>query len=109
MNDFSLTILPIGAIIIALGLAPWISAFWATNNKSNLQIMLKGALTTLAVVATVFALLFILLELIGFYGIYLMMLDIIFGSWLGYAITQNAIHNDQFAAFISGENKLQDD
>lgn len=110
MNDFPLTALPIGLIIIALGLAPWINAFITSNkDKSNQAILLKGALTTFIVVATVFVLLFILLEFIGFYGIYLMMLDIIFGSWLGYAITQNAIHNNHFEPFISVENKLQDD
>ncbi|MFK7799544.1 MAG: hypothetical protein AB8E82_18980 [Aureispira sp.] len=110
MSNIPLSALPIGIIIIALGLTPWISAlFSSTNDKSNQPIIIKGALTTLTIVVAVFALLFVLLELIGFYGIYLMMLDVIFGSWLGYAITQNTIHNNSFESFISGENKLQDD
>lgn len=110
MSNFPLSALPIGIIIIALGLTPWISAILSsTKNKSNQPILLKGALTTLIIVVAVFALLFVLLELIGFYGIYLMMLDVIFGSWLGYAITQNAIHSNHFEPFISGENPLQDD
>ncbi|MGH1337632.1 MAG: hypothetical protein ACRBFS_16045 [Aureispira sp.] len=102
MNSFPITVIPIGLIIIALALTPWIQLFFQfSTDKETKKIVFRGALTTFSIVSMVFLVLLTLLKVIGEYGIYLMMLNFIFGSWLGYAITQATTQDNVFGPFMA--------
>lgn len=110
MNSLPISILPIGLIIIALALTPWIQLFFqSTEDKKAQKVAFRGAITTLSIVVTVFTLLLLMTHVIGEYSIYLMMLDLIFGSWLGYALTQTAIQDNIFGPFVTRKNELLDE
>lgn len=110
MSSFPFTLIPIGLLILGLALAPWIKLFiQLPANKELRTIAFKGAFISFFIVTVVFFLLLITLDFIGEYGVYLMMLDIIFGSWLGYVLTQKSIKEYTFGPYVSKENELLDD
>lgn len=110
MSSFPTSIIPIGLLIISLALAPWIKLFLQLPpDKKTKSTAFKGSLVTFFIVTIVFLFLLVTLSLIGEYGVYLMMLDVIFGSWLGYVLTQKSIQNRAFGSFVSKKNELLDD
>lgn len=110
MSSFPSTLIPIGLLILSLALAPWIKLFLQLPASKKIKtIASKGAFISFFIVIMVFLLLWLTLSFIGEYGVYLMMLDIIFGSWLGYALTQKSIKESTFGTYVSKENELLDD
>lgn len=106
MRNFPSSLIPIGLAIIGLTLAPWIKLFWMSSvDKAQKRIISKGALITFSIVTMVFLILALTINYIGEYGVYLMMLDLIFGSWLGYARTQKRLQEAPTLASINREKE----
>jgi hypothetical protein len=89
MPSTNLYLLLISLVILLLALVPWWRlAFAAYKNRALVTTVFKGALVTFLIVGTLLGILLATLEWVGEYGVYLMMVILIFGSWLGYLATK---------------------
>ncbi len=71
--------------------------------------VVKGVVVTFLILTTVLGLLFLGREVVGEYSVYLMMISLIFGSWIGYLLTKKQLQIILFGPLITPREEVLDD